>query len=237
MDLEKVAAGAPKRSPTPESPQDAWKDGTYPSSGVLTPNSGITAPPPEGVTLNVAGPSMESRFRVNGRPVPSRGRTVDPVITDATTGLRFRSTTAEAIQAHLSTASEAARLMNVQAMAGPSTTSSASDTPQPNAVVPPAGQITNPSPFTSGPLTTTFPSNFPYTNLSPSHFTNGGSGPRPSSRVGSRGASEPVANGPPAGAPLIHTFDASFTRWTHQLQTTDDLAAYLEHRTKIAGQQ
>jgi hypothetical protein len=37
LDLKKVAASAPKRSPTPEQPREARKDLSYPGSGIMSP--------------------------------------------------------------------------------------------------------------------------------------------------------------------------------------------------------
>lgn len=257
MDLEQVAAGAPKRSPTPESAHDAWKDGAVPNSGLLTPNPGISAASSEGAPLHFPGPGLETRFRLNGRPTPPRSRlgdssdvgqpsasTVEPPLS-----LRFRSTTAETMHSQRATSTEASRSLNVSSQFSPSpdvdSNPSSKDTPTSQLTTTAsttAGHINNPSPFPSaGTLTTTFPSSFPYTNLSPSHFTKGtGSGARPSSGAGTRGGGD-SDRAPPAIGPTMHTFDASLSHstpsWTHQLQTTDDLVAYLEHRTRIAGQQ
>ena len=44
MDLERVAAGAPKRSPTPEN-NDGWTNiPDVPGTGVMSPNASVTAP-------------------------------------------------------------------------------------------------------------------------------------------------------------------------------------------------
>ena len=107
--------------------------------------------------------------------------------------------------------------------------------------------ITSPSPFTSGPLTTRF-SSFPYRNFSPSHFTDNSApslGAVQSTYAQTAGAhlSEPLMVTTSVSSPGI-VFDAvphavpQPQAWSHTpLQTTDDLAAYLEHRTRLAQQQ
>lgn len=126
---------------------------TY-GSRVMTPNSSAVHTPPEEMSYN--GTTLETRFRVN------------PMF-PGEMPIQFHSATPESMEAHY-----AQREARQFAQAIPSA-------PYPGyelqSVIPmrvPMGpeHIANPSPFAqNAPLTTTFPSSFPYTNLSPSHFS------------------------------------------------------------------
>ncbi|GJE85141.1 hypothetical protein PsYK624_012190 [Phanerochaete sordida] len=94
-------------------------------------------------------------------------------------------------------------------------------------------ELASPSPFAQGPLTTRF-SSFPYRNFSPSHFTDNAtpsfSGVQSTydAQVQGRGG----ARGEAGGAPAAHAPPHAAVAWAHApLQTTDDLVAYLAHRT------
>jgi hypothetical protein len=50
LDLEKVAASAPKRSPTPEAIVEGWKDSKFPGSGIMSPVVGAAEAVTEGVS-------------------------------------------------------------------------------------------------------------------------------------------------------------------------------------------
>ncbi|KAH9947538.1 hypothetical protein B0H21DRAFT_691833 [Amylocystis lapponica] len=186
LDLEKVAASAPKRSPTPDSTPDIWKEASFPGSGVITPNTSSSTPAEE--------PPLRTF----------------PIL------------------------SQSSNYVGSQSGLYGSTGST------------PATYESAPSSSTSAPLTMTFPSNFAYSNLSPSHFTGD---IRPSQR------STTFRDVSPPGtlSSSTMTFDASMfpqQPWIPQsslhnkpalptpglpatLQTTEDLRAYLEHQASL----
>lgn len=147
----------------------------------MTPNSSTIHTPPEEMSYN--GTTLETRFRVN------------PMF-PGEMPIQFHSTTPESMEAHYAQR-EARQFAQSQAML---------QAPYPGyefqGVMPmrvPMGQehIANPSPFAqSTPLTTTFPSSFPYTNLSPSNFA-GPTGRLPPMPAGRGGALHPGQQLPP----------------------------------------
>ncbi|CAL1699223.1 unnamed protein product [Somion occarium] len=186
LNLAHVAASAPKRSPSPEGTREGWS--TYPGS--MTPNSSAVATPPEGAQMSYNGTTLETRFRVN--PMAHFPGEIP--------NYQFHSTTPETMQAQYRQPDAHHHYSHTQLQATPI---------QPTPQYPPYDSqpmmamrmsmgydhIANPSPFAqSAPLTTTFPSAFPYTNLSPSHFAGGG---RPPPISGIRGGIPPHHPNPP----------------------------------------
>ncbi|THH29749.1 hypothetical protein EUX98_g4435 [Antrodiella citrinella] len=209
MNLEHAVANASRRSPTPEQLKEPlYREArtAYPGSGILTPDvypspaSANHTPP----MLEMSSPplpnghTMETRFRLNGMTAGRQrslhdgmGSGSEPVNMPGPNSYHFHRPAA--MMDHPMHAQYAAG-------SGPhlqsAPMSSLSAHPHPSLIGgPPLPHfIANPSPFASpqppslpppSTLTTTFPSSFPYTNLSPSHFTH---------------ANAP----PPNGAPYAH---------------------------------
>lgn len=98
-------------------------------------------------------------------------------------------------------------------------------------------------------LRTAFRSTFPYSNLSPANFAVRDSGvhgtternTRPSSRQSETSRHTELSTDTSTASMAFDTvppFVYHPQAWAHApLQTTEDLVAYLEHRTKLAGQQ
>ncbi|GBE88694.1 hypothetical protein SCP_1400990 [Sparassis crispa] len=257
--LEKVAAGAPKRSPTPDRSQDMWKETSIPGSGVITPSTNCSTPDIQAPMQGLPPVAIETRFRVNGHGSPSRKLHIQEMFTSAerdqrqvvesstagqSSGYQFRSTSIESMRAQYGPTDNmpARGYVPIQPRTSPyaniappirSTNGSLMD-----------NTINGASQAPPATLTMTFQSNFAYSNLSPSHFAND---QRPAQRMATRNVSPPGAT-----SSATMTFDASMfpqQTWTHRslhtptpalpatLQTTEDLVAYLEHRTRQTAQQ
>ncbi|KAI0915939.1 hypothetical protein AcV5_003406 [Taiwanofungus camphoratus] len=273
MDLAKVAASAPKRSPTPETAQDIWKETNLPGSGVITPRT-KSSTPPDGAPVPVPGLGVETHLRSNERSSRSRRLQMQELYTSSereqrqtsvtpepststissTGGIQFRQTSVEAMRAQYKTSQDLPSRLYSQVQPR-SSQFMGTLLPQINSSASSMGDVPGSSVFTPpstmpATLTTTFPSTFAYSNLSPSHFAGDHRPPQRLTTI-QRGAS------PSGSAPSsTMTFDASmFTQqpWSHTthlngqitdttpglpttLQTTEDLRAYLEHRTRLAGQ-
>lgn len=64
MNLEKIARGAPKRSPSPDN--ESWADSGLPGSGAVTPNISSASTPAEPYpAFNYNGYPFESQYRMN----------------------------------------------------------------------------------------------------------------------------------------------------------------------------
>ena len=121
----------------------------------MTPNSSAIHTPPEEMSYN--GTTLETRFRVN------------PAF-PGEMPIQFHSTTPETMEAQFAQR-EAARVYAQSQIPIPHPGREFQNVLPVHALGTPE-HIANPSPFApNAPLTTTFPSSFPYTNLSPSNFT------------------------------------------------------------------
>ncbi|TCD70689.1 hypothetical protein EIP91_002064 [Steccherinum ochraceum] len=192
MKLDQIMANATRRSITPDQSKGSfYKDisAAYPGSRVLSSDilpqvAGSSSIPPMlemsslPISLGGQSQSMETRFRLNSI---TAGRSRDGL------GLASES---------LSMPGPSTYHYRPEGMHPQFGSHSQGITPPPMASLNPnhspafgshhsSHHIANPSPFASpqppslpapSTLTTTFPSNFPYTNLSPSHFTVTGSG-------------------------------------------------------------
>lgn len=230
MELAKVAALAPKRSPTPQENHSSRHHSTIPGTGIMTPRLKTSTP-------GVDAPSAVSRSRSSGRmSPPPNPRGTQSSETDQ------RPTSA----AQHETRPAPPRPMQYQgglaaAFAGPSRGpfSEAAALPrQPLSRAPP-------------PLTIPIPTTLAYSNLSPSHF-NGTQRrahvvalhPRSASESASGATASamelsefalPTWQVPAAGQAQVlgGTAEAGFPA---ALETTDDLVRYLEHRTRLTAQ-
>ncbi|KAI0631267.1 hypothetical protein C8Q77DRAFT_1219396 [Trametes polyzona] len=222
MALAKVAAMAPKRSPTPSGPGSA--------NGKASATSTSTGDVP------ARGRAVVSPRLANGVPA-----SFAPPDTPAPT--QPRSSSEEAVRAHLQGATSSPGLPMSPSLAGPS------QNPMGNGA--PSGSSAPDGRPSSG--TSTF-SSFPYTNLGPSAFgsaplepsafvrlstpqANGGGGPTPVMEFSNfapqpwmSGAHSLVGQGPMVNGAQVPGLPAT-------LETTEDLIRYLEHRTRLtAGQ-
>ncbi|KAI0327576.1 hypothetical protein GY45DRAFT_1308488 [Cubamyces sp. BRFM 1775] len=228
MELAKVAAMAPKRSPTPS------------GSGGATPSASTKPSTP--AAEDDAATSTDAHTRRGSGVGPSASAETDgvsvasDVSAPASSGRKFPSASVDAIRAHF------------QASKG-SPTTTASPPPSGSSQAPTTGgslsgqsALTTQAPAT---LTTTFPT-FSYNNLGPSNFTGGQLPPSAFARL-----SAPQPNGNASSPPMMMEFsDFASQPWMTQggngtqvpglpatLETTEDLVRYLEHRTRLtAGQ-
>ncbi|CCM04396.1 uncharacterized protein FIBRA_06572 [Fibroporia radiculosa] len=255
LGLVRVANSAPKRSPTPDGPSE-WKETSLPGSGMFTPSTATSTPPPGGpLPAHVVG--IETQFRLND-PATFRQRTIERHVTppemhatsfipsnptglvaSSSNGLRFHLPPMEGILTQQYGTQHDGEMGMLAALGPIPSHMTVPFELMPHALGIPPGQ-------TQATMTSTFPSSFAYSNLSPSHFV--GEQRMPSRPPPVRGLTPPSA---PSSATM--TFDASvFTQqaWSFQpyapsmtgpdmptaLQTTEDLVAYLEHRTRFAGE-
>ncbi|KAI0659715.1 hypothetical protein C8Q70DRAFT_980637 [Cubamyces menziesii] len=228
MELAKVAAMAPKRSPTPS------------GSGGATPSASTKPSTP--AAENDAATSTDVHTRKGSQVGPSASADTDgvsvasDVSAPASSGRNFLSASVDAIRAHF------------QASKDTPTTPVSPPPPGPSRAPTASGSLSEPSAFTTqtpATLTTTFPT-FSYNNLGPSNFTGGQLPPSAFARL-----SAPQPNGSVNAPPMIMEFsDFAPQPWPTQggngaqvpglpatLETTEDLVRYLEHRTRLtAGQ-
>ncbi|KZT07101.1 uncharacterized protein LAESUDRAFT_758902 [Laetiporus sulphureus 93-53] len=255
LNLAKVVANAPKRSSSPDGVSDAYKDASVPGSGVITPTTGRSTP-----QLSAFGFGMSrATDDATGSPAMQQTATATERSREASLALPRSVTSATPSSYGIQTRPASVGCVRVPygAMSEfpehalpPHMRSSPSAPPHPLAAGPIIGDsssFVSPLPTNGAPatLTMTFPSSFAYANLSPSHFAGD---QRPAMRATfMRGVT-------PSSAPSSSTmtFDSStFTQhaWTLRttpndlvpgmpatLQTTDDLVAYIEHRTRMAGE-
>ncbi|OBZ67717.1 hypothetical protein A0H81_12347 [Grifola frondosa] len=180
LELDKVAASAPKRSPTPETGTDMWKETSFLGSETITPTTTKSSTPAEGMSAPVL--DVDLRFRTSRHVSPSRRsklqegltqleRELRPVVTSADSSgpYQFRQTSMEAMRAQYNPP-----LTRDSLRSGPFATASPSE-PDLNGSATGDSSFINHNSLSSYPsvpatLTTTFPSTFAYSNLSPSHF-------------------------------------------------------------------
>lgn len=223
MKLDEVVANATRRSPTPETLGSQYRDtaAAFPGSGVLTPDvppqiSGANNRPHllEMSGLPVALPghsqSIETRFRLNGVSA-DRNRTIHDAVGIGSEGMGIPGPNTYHFRPdviHPPFGSHPTGL-SPPPMASLNPLSAMVGGPHP------PHYISNPSPFASpqppsvpapSALTTTFPSNFPYNNLSPSHFTAG-------SPPGHLGVLNGVGVSPTTGSSYIHTHPPPPRAW------------------------
>ncbi|KAI0078289.1 hypothetical protein K474DRAFT_1706522 [Panus rudis PR-1116 ss-1] len=234
-ELARVAASAPKRSP---SPRDTWQG--FPGSGMVTPSSGAVETPPEGSQSHFSGAHLDSHLRhhmqtsggqVHNHPIGYRQSHSEEM------SYQFHSTSLEAMHAQYGPRETGHPFTSTPLPVNsnhpyPPPMSSMHMPPLPMPVS--MDQIANPSPFATSntTFTTTFPSTFPYTNLSPSHFAAGGSSSRPDSRLVAPGIHQdapPLQHHPPPGSHLP-SFPQQGQNWPHQGQRSD-MPPFLDSRT------
>ncbi|RPD69444.1 hypothetical protein L226DRAFT_539807 [Lentinus tigrinus ALCF2SS1-7] len=231
MELAKVAALAPKRSPTPQENQTTRQQTVIPGTGIMTPTSKTSTP-------GVDAPSAVSRSRSSGRmsPPPTPSGTQSSETDKRPTSAAQRD----------SKPTPPPRPLQYQgglaaAFAGPSRG------PLSEAMARPPQAM----PRVAPPLTITFPSALAYSNLSPSNFTDAQRRTRIAAlHPGS--ASTPAAGTPPSVMEFSEfappTWQVPAAPQTGQsqvpggpglpatLETTEDLVRYLEHRTRLTAQ-
>lgn len=260
LNLDKVAAKGRKGTPTPDSASEGYKEMSLPGSGVITPTTRASTPSVK--PASSSSNNFEAQFRLddptavyksklrasasNGteleRPSsrPGSSLAVSSSSSSSLSNLQFRSTSLETMRAQYGGSDLSASPFTMQSRLSPFAS-----------VVPPPLTM-NGSPFvesgrpagSSGPLTMTFPSSFAYSNLSPSHFAGeqrppprgygAGVGSAPTSATMMFEAS--VFAPPPDGSAGFAFGRGEAPPVPATLQTTDDLVAYLEHRTRLAEQ-
>lgn len=204
LNLARVAASAPKRSPTPDTGTDLWKESSQHGSGVITPSTRASTP---------AALGHEPQLRTNERTRSARGRSTggdkmqqsmsEFAAATSSSSFQFHSTSPEIMQAQYGSGAS-------MGMGNPAAF---------NAVGMPLGDPIPMAGGSSAPLTTTFPSSFAYANLSPSHFA--GEPRLPPRATPLRGVTPP--NAPAAGTTMM--FDAAmFTQppWAFRSYNSQD---------------
>lgn len=230
---------------------------SLPGSGIITPTT--RASTPSVMAASSSSNNFEAQFRLddptavyksklrastsNGtdleRPSsrPGSSLAVPSPSSSSLSSLQFRSASLETMRAQYG----GADLFTMQSRLSPFAS-----------VIPPPLTM-NGSPFvesardagSGGPLTMTFPSSFAYSNLSPSHFTGeqrppprgyGGGGASSGSTQGSSMMFEASVFAPPPDGATGFAFGRDDLPVPATLQTTEDLVAYLEHRTRLAEQ-
>ena len=263
LDLETIVRGAPKRSPSPEQLSENWEEPAPPRSGTATPSISSVSTPAEPYTpgMTFASYPFDSRYRSVPMQPPSYG-TYSTSYANVTPGTspgqtQFYSATSETMRAqyggHVDPRTRG--FIPLQTRSDQYLATGLADRFSGEGGTPILGLSTRPSLFgqmsyqapTSAPATlrTTFQSNFPYSSLSPASFAARNSAGRLSrlARVADESSADSldVPSRPTSASMAFDTsspFVPSPQVWTHApLQTTDDLAAYLDHRTKLAGQQ
>ena len=241
MGLDRIVANAPKRSPSPEpQPRDVWKQVTfrgvrqYQDARAPVENYQLSLP-----CLNLDLQFIKGYLFSSSQALASAGSSGSSTplsgFAGPSSGLAYRPSSYETMQVPYAFNRAQSRHPEETAQTDVSTVHAHTM----------EHVIANPSPFAQGPLTTRF-SSFPYRNFSPSHFIDNSS---PSfSGVQSTYAQNNTPGAHPA-EPLVVTtsvnnsstaFDTVFPSVPAPhapLQTTEDLVAYLEHRTRLAQQQ
>ncbi|KAH9899173.1 hypothetical protein C8Q73DRAFT_309271 [Cubamyces lactineus] len=228
MELAKVAAMAPKRSPTPSGSGGATPSASTKPSTPAAENS--TATSTDVHTRRGSGVGSSASAEADGVSVSSE----DPA--SASSGRTVLPASVDAIRAHF------------QASKGSFATPTSPPPPDSSRAPTASGSLSGPSAFTAQTptaLTTTFPT-FSYNNLGPSNFVAGQPPPSAFARL-----SAPQSNGSASAPPMMMEFsDFAPQPWMTQggngaqvpglpatLETTEDLVRYLEHRTRLtAGQ-
>ncbi|KAI0370587.1 hypothetical protein BV20DRAFT_1113096 [Pilatotrama ljubarskyi] len=219
MELAKVAALAPNRSPTPSRAGLATSDTTAQPSTPAAEN---------GVGAGPSNPEASSGKNSSSAPSTVNSSTAPP-----------RQISVDAIRAHFQAAMSSSGMPKSPPIGGGSRASGGNGTP------PAQGAAAVHPPTT---LTTTFPS-FSYSNLGPSNFAGGQPPPSAFARLsapqpGPNGqpvmlefsdfAQQPWMSGPYPGQSAN---GSQIPGLPAALETTEDLVRYLEHRTRLtAGQ-
>lgn len=266
MDLETIVRAAPKRSRSPEHYNAAWDDlnrGSH--SGSVTPSISISstptpADPYPGMGFNSF--PFDTPFRMGTPLQPPSYSTYGSSYMSSSVAppphSPFFPTTMDSMRAQFGASIDPRTRPYVPIQPrgeqylslgggrfnGDGTTPILGLPSKSNTFQPP-----NTSPAT---LRTTFRSDFPYSTLSPASFAPRSGGALARSIIPSSASSPdadahmmrraevpmPSISSPSMAFDTAPAFVPPPQVWTHApLQTTEDLAAYLEHRTKLAGQQ